>query len=208
MYRSSSYIEEVIAAKLRQKDKGRKKTQFDARLFVFIRSDSSIKMEALCALPCPQRTQRIPVPYLIKLSKEIWLSPLPSLLSSLLWHYNSASHLCLCIVWGALSHLETLRLQYTLSIYGRRDYPRMQPVMCSIVFNPCQPLLSRSGSCFRMEAPCSLTWMSIVQQICLASWPFPSLLSPLQWHYNSHGHMYSSYNVLSILSNTWPFMSE
>ena len=39
---------------------------------------------------------------------------LPSLLSSLLWHYSRANHLHLSMVGGALSHLETLRLQYTL----------------------------------------------------------------------------------------------
>ena len=30
-----------------------------------------LKMEVLCALRCPKRTQKIPVPYL---SKEVWLS--------------------------------------------------------------------------------------------------------------------------------------
>ena len=63
-----------------------------------------------------QHSPRMPkVPGLIPsaLPKKECLARL-SLLSFLLQHHSGASHLHLCMVGGALSHLETFRLQYTL----------------------------------------------------------------------------------------------
>ena len=64
---------------------------------------------------------------------------LPSLLSSLLWHYSEASHLHLCMVGGPLRHLELAPSIYTI-------YHSMLFKVSAFLILPISPFLKVSVS--------------------------------------------------------------